>query len=66
MSVFGVNGDTLHLNQVLSSGGSFPVSIAVSGSLAYVLNAGLTGNVHGYRITNGELVPIPDLRGRSA
>ncbi len=59
VSVFGVNGDRLHLNQVVSSGGSFPVSIAVSGSLAYVLNAGLTGNVHGYRIANGELIPIP-------
>jgi hypothetical protein len=59
VSVSGVNGDRLHLNQVVSSGGPFPVSIAVSGSLAYVLNAGLTGNVHGYRIANGGLVPIP-------
>lgn len=59
VSVFAVNGDKLHLRQVVSSGGPFPVSIAVSGSLAYVLDAGLAGYVHGYRIANGELVPIP-------
>ena len=59
VSVFAVNGDKLHLRQVVSSGGPFPVSIAVSGGLAYVLDAGLAGDVHGYRIANGELVPIP-------
>ena len=59
MSVFAVNGDKLHLRQVVPSGGPFPVSITISGSLAYVLDAGLTGDVHGYRIANGELVPIP-------
>ena len=59
VSVFAVNGDQLHLRQVVSSGGPFPVSIAVSGSLAYVLDAGLAGDVHGYRIVNGELVPLP-------
>ena len=59
VSVFAVDGDKLHLRQVVSSGGPFPVSIAVSGSLAYVLDAGLAGDVHGYRIANGELVPIP-------
>ncbi len=35
------------------------MSIAVSGSLAYVLDVGLAGYAHGYRIANGELVPIP-------
>jgi DNA-binding beta-propeller fold protein YncE len=59
VSVFGVNGDRLHLRQVVSSGGPFPLSIAVSGSLVYVLDAGLAGYVHGYRIASGELVPIP-------
>ena len=59
VSVFGVTGDQLHLRQVVSSGGPFPVSIAVSGRLAYVLDAGMAGDVHGYRIANGELVPIP-------
>jgi hypothetical protein len=59
VSVFGVQGDHLSLHQVVSSGGPFPVSIAVSSSLAYVLDAGLTGEVSGYRIANGELNPIP-------
>jgi DNA-binding beta-propeller fold protein YncE len=52
VSVFAVNGDKLHLRQVVSSGGPFPVSIAVSGSLAYVLDAGLAGDVHGCRTKN--------------
>ena len=59
VSVFAVRGDKLQLRQVVSSGGPFPVSIAVSGSLAYVLDAGLAGDVSGYRIANGKLVPIP-------
>jgi 6-phosphogluconolactonase (cycloisomerase 2 family) len=59
ISVFGVNGDRLHRRQVVSSGGSFPVSIAVSRGVAYVLDAGRTGDVHGYRMTDGKLDPIP-------
>lgn len=59
VSVFQVAGDTLHLRQVVSSGGPFPVSIAVSGSLVYVLDTGLAGNVYGYRVVKGELEPIP-------
>ena len=58
ISVFGVQGDTLHLHQVVSSGGSFPVGFARMGSLLYVLNAGLAGNVSGFRIANGHLDPI--------
>ncbi len=59
VSVFAVRGDRLHLRQVISSGGPFPVSIAVRGSLAYVLDAGLAGNVSGYQINDGRLRPIP-------
>lgn len=59
ISVFGVQGDRLHLNQVVPSGGSFPASIDVHGDLAYVLNAGLTGSVSGFRIGAGTLTPIP-------
>lgn len=58
ISVFGVDGDRLHLNQVVSSGGPFPVSLAVSGSLAYVLDAGLAGSVSGYTVGGGRLAPI--------
>jgi len=39
ISVFAVRGDRLALRQVLSSGGTFPVTVAVHGNLVYVLNA---------------------------
>jgi hypothetical protein len=39
ISVFAVRGDRLALRQVLGSGGTFPVSVAVHGDLVYVLNA---------------------------
>lgn len=58
VSVFSVAGDRLHLDQVTASGGPFPVSIAVSGGLAYVLNAGNDGSVSGFRIGSGSLIPI--------
>lgn len=58
ISVFGVDGDTLHLRQTVNSGGSFPVGFARSGSLLYVLNAGLAGNLTGFRIVDGRLDPI--------
>jgi DNA-binding beta-propeller fold protein YncE len=59
ISVFAVNGDRLTLRQVLSSGGSFPVSVAVHGDLVYVLNALAGGRLAGYRVLGGGLVPIP-------
>jgi DNA-binding beta-propeller fold protein YncE len=59
ISVFAVNGDRLALRQVLSSGGSFPVSVAVHGDLVYVLNALNGGRLAGYRVLGGGLVPIP-------
>ncbi|HEX9122228.1 MAG TPA: beta-propeller fold lactonase family protein [Actinomycetota bacterium] len=58
VSVFGVDGAALTLHQVVSSGGTFPSSIAVRGSLAYVLNAGGAGSVQGYRVQGGKLHPI--------
>ena len=58
ISVFAVDGDRLRLEQVLSSGGPFPVGFAVDGDLAYVLDAGLQGYVSGYRIAGGMLHPI--------
>jgi hypothetical protein len=38
-SVFAVRGDDLTLRQVIRSGGTFPVSVAVHGDRVYVLNA---------------------------
>src|SRR5262249_31808305 len=41
-----------------SSGGRFPVSVAVHGNLVYVLNALNGGSVRGYRVFAGRLFPI--------
>lgn len=59
ISAFDVNGDQLHLRQVVGSGGSFPSSIAVHGDLVYVLNALNGGTIQGYRLLAGFLIPIP-------
>ena len=59
VSVFAVRGDRLALRQVVSSGGSFPVSVAVHGNLVYVLNALNGGSVQGYRVLGGSLSALP-------
>ncbi len=59
ISVFAVFGDHLALRQVLSSGGSFPVSVAVDRGLVYVLNAEEGGSVQGFAVFAGHLFPIP-------
>jgi hypothetical protein len=59
VSVFAASGDKLHLRQVVSSGGTFPVSIAVRGNLVYVANALDGGSVQGFRVGGGHLVAIP-------
>ena len=47
------------LIQKLPSNGDFPVSIAISGRLLYVLNSGTDGSISGFRILNsGRLVPL--------
>ena len=48
VTVFAVHGDRLTQTQVLPSGGTFPVSIAVHGNLVYVLNALDGGSIQGY------------------
>jgi 6-phosphogluconolactonase (cycloisomerase 2 family) len=58
VSVFRVRGTALRLTQVLSSGGDFPVSLAVSANRAYVVNAGGSGSVSTYRIDGGHLDAI--------
>ncbi|MGH2719530.1 MAG: lactonase family protein, partial [Actinomycetota bacterium] len=59
VSVFSVDGQHLHLRQVVDSGGTFPVSIAAEGDLVYVLNALDGGDVAGFRADGGRLHPIP-------
>lgn len=48
ISVFSVDGDHLTRTQVVSSGGTFPVSITTHGNLVYVLNARDGGSIQGY------------------
>jgi 6-phosphogluconolactonase (cycloisomerase 2 family) len=62
LSAFSVHGDRLQLESVVPSGGQFPASIAVHGSLLYVLNSGGTGAVQGFRIAADHLVRIPGSR----
>lgn len=59
LTIFSVDGDRLIRRQVLSSGGSFPVSVAVRGNSVYVLNANDGGSVQGYLSVAGRLVSIP-------
>jgi 6-phosphogluconolactonase (cycloisomerase 2 family) len=58
VSVLGVDGDRLHLLQVVSSGGSFPVRVAVHGDAVYVLNARDGGSVQGFLTAGGHLFPV--------
>ena len=59
VAVFAVSGDRLSLRQVISSGGTFPVSVAVHGDLVYVLNALNGGSVQGYRVLGSSLFALP-------
>ena len=59
VSVFSVQRDHLALRQVVTSGGTFPVSVAVHGGLVYVLNAENGGSVQGYVNFFGHLLPVP-------
>jgi 6-phosphogluconolactonase (cycloisomerase 2 family) len=58
VSVFSVSHDRLNLREVLPSGGSFPVSVAVHDDLVYVLNARDGGSVQGYRVFFNIVFPL--------
>ena len=58
VSVFAVRGDRLRLVQVVSSGGTFPVSVAVHDDLVYVLNALNGGSVQGFVVRRHGLAPL--------
>src|SRR6516162_1788026 len=61
ISVFRVHGAMLSLTDRVPCGGSEPVAIAQQGDLVYVVNAGGSSNVTGFRLEqNGRLKPIPD------
>jgi len=59
VSVFSVDGTTLHLTQIVGSGGEFPVSIAVHGFDVAVLNSGGSGSVAEFAQFFGHLFPLP-------
>ncbi|MEU8735621.1 beta-propeller fold lactonase family protein [Streptomyces tendae] len=59
VTVFAVRGDRLVRRQVISSGGDFPVSVAVHGNLVYVLNALDGGTLQGYVNVAGRLIKVP-------
>lgn len=58
VAVFRVLGDRLALTQVVSSGGTFPVSIAARGGVVYVLNALNGGSVQGFAVLGDFLLPL--------
>jgi 6-phosphogluconolactonase (cycloisomerase 2 family) len=58
VSVFAVLGDKLALRQVIASGGTYPVSVAVREGVVYVLNGLEGGSVQGFAVVAGRLVPI--------
>ena len=61
VSVFSVFGAGLIFMDKVSSGGTKPVSITAHGKLVYVLNAGGSGNISGFYVTEkGHLDPIPN------
>ncbi len=61
VSVFRVGGARLSLVDRVPCGGAEPVAVAQHGNLVYVLNAGGTSNVVGFRLErNGRIKPIPN------
>jgi YD repeat-containing protein len=58
VTVFAVQGTHLYFEQQLPSGGLFPDSIATSGNLVAVLNAGGAGSVAEFAWFGGRLVPL--------
>ena len=58
VSSFRIRPDGLQLLDVVGSGGTMPTSVTVHDGLLYVLNAGGTGNITGFRTTDGDLQAI--------
>ena len=59
ISAFSVFGDHLVLRQVISSGGTFPVSVTARPGEVFVLNAENGGSLQGYAIFGGHLFAVP-------
>lgn len=59
ISLFSVKGTVLTLTQRISSGGSFPDSVATRGNFVAVLNAGGAGTVTEFTLVKNRLVAQP-------
>jgi hypothetical protein len=59
LTTFAVHGDRLYRQQVIGSGGSFPVSVTVDRGRVFVLNARDGGSVQGFVLLGDHLVRIP-------
>ena len=59
LTVFAVHGDRLQRLQVVGSGGTFPVSVAVHDGTVYVLNARDGGSIQGFLQVGRTLVRVP-------
>lgn len=58
LTVFRVSGAHLHRLQVVRSGGDLPISVAAGRARVYVLNAGTTPSVVGFRVTGAGIARI--------
>jgi 6-phosphogluconolactonase len=58
VSSFRVSGDSLTLVSIVPSGGLRPVGLSVHDDLVYVVNADGGGNVSGFTVDDGELIPL--------
>lgn len=54
ISSFKITGNGLSLKSTISSGGMRPVSVTEHNGIVYVLNAGGTGNISGFRLGNND------------
>ena len=59
LSMFAVEPHGLRLADRVSSGGNKPTSVAVSGTLVYVLNNG-TPSISGFKLVDGKLTALAD------
>ena len=58
IAVFRADDGRLRRTDIEPSGGERPISVTVHDGLVYVLNAGGTGNVTGFRLRHGDLTPL--------
>jgi 6-phosphogluconolactonase (cycloisomerase 2 family) len=63
VSTFAVTPQGLQLKSVTDTGGLTPTSVTEHGGLVYVLNAGGSGGVTGFRNHHGQLTAVPGATG---